>query len=451
MKKKLLVMLLTATMAFAFGNDLLDGSDTVLELEGNQIVRERLAILPFTGGEGREGDTLAQMLGTELTRIGNFQIVPRTAAIEKVMEEHNFQRGGLTDGDTIVELGRGANARYVVSGHIQSLDDRKMISASILDVETFQQVAGDYYEYDDLSDVVKYLPELAQKIATGTEKDYSGVPTLAILPFDSEDENNSDVLAQLLAIELANSGKYVVVSRTTTIENVMKEQNIQRSGITESESISKLGIAMNADYVLSGSAYNLGNIGVMNVQIINVLNLVQENGAYIEYKTIEDGAKLMPKLSNDLTRSIEIIVPLSKDDMLQDLAKFQTLKWVGRGTWIAGASSLLASGITALVSANVKAPTRSDYSNYGDYDRAYSTYLTDGERDMLLIRTLAIAGGGAFVVGGAVDIIFSIFENNLLKELESQGFSISALPIIMPDFTSGDMNYGMHIAVKYSF
>lgn len=451
MKKELFVLVMAATMAFAFVNDLFGDSNTILGVEENQIVLERVAVLPFTGGKGREGDTLAQMLGTELTKIGNFQIVPRTAAIDKVMEEHNFQRIGLTDGDTIVELGKGVNARYVISGHIQNLDNRRMISASIVDVETFQQVAGDYYEYNDLSDVVKYLPELAQKIATGTKKDYSGVPTLAILPFDSEDKNNSDVLAQLLAIELANSGKYIVVSRTTTIENVMKEQNIQRSGLTESDTISKLGMAVNADYVLSGSAYNLGNIGVMNAQIIDVLSLVQENGAYIEYQTIEDGAKLMPQLSSDLTKGVKIVVPLLEENLLQDLEKLQTRKWLGRGTWIAGASSLVGSGITALVSINVKAPTRSNYSNYADYDRAYSKYLSDGERDILLIKTLAIAGGVVFVVGGAIDIIFSIFENNLLKELELQGFSIRALPVIAPNLTFSTINYGIQIAVKYSF
>lgn len=278
--------------------------------------KERVAVLPFTGGEGREGDAIAQFLGNALTDLGGFDIVPRTQAINKILEEHEFQRNGLTDGDTIVDLGKGANAKYVVSGHIQNLGSRKMIMASILDVETFQQVSGDYHEYDgDLSEVVAYLPTLAANLVRNTKKNYSNVPTLAILPFDGVDENNADVLAQLLSIELANSGKYVVVTRTTTIKNVMKEHDFQRDGLTDENSISKLGEATNADYVLSGSVLSVGSDNYINVQIIDVLTFVQKDGDHVEYKTIEEGIELISDLSYELTgvrnnRGAEIVIGL---------------------------------------------------------------------------------------------------------------------------------------------
>jgi hypothetical protein len=69
---------------------------------------------------------------------------------------------------------------------------------------------------------------------------------MAVLPFDIPEQVNAqdaEVLAQMLATDIANSGKYAVFPRTRTIEQVMKEQNIQRSGITDPDSIKEIGRA----------------------------------------------------------------------------------------------------------------------------------------------------------------------------------------------------------------
>lgn len=261
----------------------------------------RVVILPFTGGEGREGDTIAQLLGPELAKLGNFRIVSRTAAITKIMEEYKFRRGGLTDGDIIVELGKGANAKYVVSGHIQNLDSGKMIFASILDVETFQQIAGGYYEYDQLSEVTAHLPTLAKQLVNKIKKDYSGIPTLAILPVDGVDENNADVLAQLLSIELANREEYVVISRTGAIESVMEKQNIQKSVITDADTIAELGSGVNAEYVVSIHIRNLGSRKIILGSMLHVETFQQVVGDYYEYSSLDEIVNYLPAFAKKLT------------------------------------------------------------------------------------------------------------------------------------------------------
>ena len=100
------------------------------------------------------------------------------------------------------------------------------------------------------------------------------MPRLAVLPFDipqGVNQNDAEVLAQLLATEIANSGKYVVLPRTNTIERVMEEHRIQRSGLTDPESIRRLGNAVNAQYVLAGNVMSLGaNMNLFFAQILHV-------------------------------------------------------------------------------------------------------------------------------------------------------------------------------------
>lgn len=232
----------------------------VLSFTLSALTQTRIAILPFTGLTEREGNTLANMVGSELKKLGSYEIVPRTSAIAAALKEQNIQRQGFTDTETIAELGKGGNAEYVVSGHVQNLGDKKIVSASIIDVETFQQISGDYIEYQSIDSVVEYMPIIAKALVSKIGTDYKSLPTLAILPFEAGEEvsvSDRNVLAQILSIQLANSGKYAVVVRTSAVYSVMKEHSIQRAELTDNTTISEIGKVINADYVLSGNVTKL--------------------------------------------------------------------------------------------------------------------------------------------------------------------------------------------------
>jgi TolB-like protein len=273
--------------------------------------KPRLAVLPFTGAAGNDGQTIAMLLSNREEIRNVFTVVPRTSSIDVIMKEQEFQRSGITDSDTIAGLGKMLNADYVVAGHVRQLGNRNLVIITIINVESLQQVAGDYREYKQITDIRAMLPDMADKLAKVARVDARNLPKLAVLPFDISGEKinvqDAETLAQLLATEIANTGVYAVLPRTNVIEAAMEEQKIQRSGLTDPGSMKTLGQAANAEYVLVGNVSKLG--GVMNLFFAQIFNI--ENGSILkgkdrEYNTIEDGIPLMKSLALELTDIVEL-------------------------------------------------------------------------------------------------------------------------------------------------
>jgi tetratricopeptide (TPR) repeat protein len=267
--------------------------------------KPRLAILPFTGGEGGDGQTIAMLLANQADIRNVFTLVPRTSNVDAIVQERQFQQTGLTDSDTIASLGKLLNAEYVVAGHIRSLGASKLVLITIVNVESFQQIAGDYREYKEIGEIRSYLPEMAKRLAGGARVNTGNLPKLAVTPFavpQGINAQDAEVLAQLLATEIANSGKYAVLPRTTTIEKAMEELKIQREGITDQNSIKAIGRATNARYVLAGNVASLGSsLNLFLAQILDVETGALWMGDDVEYRAIGDGLRLMAELSRKLT------------------------------------------------------------------------------------------------------------------------------------------------------
>jgi TolB-like protein len=273
--------------------------------------KPRLGILPFTGGVGGDGETIAMLLSYRPEILNAFTVVPRTSNINIIMAEQQFQRTGLTDSDTISSLGRQLNADFVVAGHIQRLGDRNLVLITIINVESLEQIAGDYREYVTIEEIQALLPDMAKKLISATKIDTSKLPKLAVLPFNipasGVNVQDAEVLAQLLATEIANSGKYAVLSRTKTIELAMSELQIQRSGLTDPNSIKAIGRATNAQYVLAGDVRSLGTNNLFMASILNIEDASQLTGDAKNYRSITDGLQLM----GELAKSLISIVPAS--------------------------------------------------------------------------------------------------------------------------------------------
>jgi|GEM_PF-786921 len=145
--------------------------------------RPTLGILPFTGGAAGEGETIATLISEEITRLGTFSVLPRTAILEEVFAEHYFQLSGLTDSDTIQGIGHMLRADYVLSGQIRRLGGRNLVIATVINVETFKQVAGYWRTYRNIGEVRGFLPSMAGNIVEAMGRDTSELPSLAITPF----------------------------------------------------------------------------------------------------------------------------------------------------------------------------------------------------------------------------------------------------------------------------
>jgi|GEM_PF-2165671 len=272
----------------------------------SQQNRPRLAILPITGGTGDDGETIAELFSFEPEIIRVFVPIPRTSSIDAIMREQQFQSStGLTDSDTIARLGRQANADYVVAGHIQVLGGSKLVIITIIHVESLQQIAGDYRQYTNIEEIQSFIPDMARRIAQAARINRTNLPRLAVLPFaipaQGVNQSDAEVLAQLLATEVANSGRYAVLPRTSQIQTVMREHEIQRSGLTEESSIRRIGSALNAQYVLAGNVRRLGQNNMFTAQILEVESASLLAGHAENYSSIGDGLTLMASLSTRLT------------------------------------------------------------------------------------------------------------------------------------------------------
>jgi len=212
---------------------------------------------------------------------------------------------GYTDSDTIAGLGRLLNADFVVSGHIRRLGDRNLVITTIINVETFELLAGDYREYRrNIEEVRGMLPAIAHKMITASQRDTSALPKLAVAPFNTAqgaDAQDGETLAQILAVEVSNTGKYAVLPRTTTLQAALNELEYQMSGYTAEEEAKRLGAAINAQYILSAQLRRLGSQNMFTGQILNVENGSLLAGESRDYRTISDGITLMGELALLLT------------------------------------------------------------------------------------------------------------------------------------------------------
>jgi len=290
----------------------------------------RLAIMPFYGGEVGEGDTVATLFSNELARIGGFSVVPRTAALDALIAEHDFQLTGLTDSDTIAGIGHMLNADLVLSGSIRQLGNRRLLVATVVNVETLEQVAGYYQLYLTIGEIQGVLPHIARTLADDTLRVLAAADraSLAVVPFSrlpGIDPQDADTLTQLLTIYLLNTGHYAILPRTSTIQSAMAEQEFQLLGLTTDEEMVALGQAVNADYVLSGSISRLGGVSVFTAQILRVADGSVSIGTSRNYGVISDGIYLMEEIAILLTDPVnaeERIAVLNLDEGRAERRRF---------------------------------------------------------------------------------------------------------------------------------
>ncbi|MDR1325837.1 MAG: hypothetical protein LBK00_07375 [Treponema sp.] len=261
----------------------------------------RLAILPFTGSTAENGETIAMLLSNRSEIQNVFTVVPRTSITNAISKEAQFQRSGLIGFDTLSKIGNDLKVDFVVAGYTQQFADRNLVLINVINVHTLQQVAGDYREYTRVEDISALIPEMAKKIA-GIKRDDANKARLAVFPFDMPQGTvqDAEILAQILAIDIANSGKYAVFPRTQTIAQVLEEHK-QPSDLSDPDSIRELGTAVGTNYVLAGLARNLESTKLFFVEILDVEKRSLVTGSQVEYQSISNGLMLIPELAKVLT------------------------------------------------------------------------------------------------------------------------------------------------------
>jgi hypothetical protein len=266
--------------------------------------KKRLAILPFSGGQGQDGETISILLSNQRALLDAFTVQPRNSAIDKIMGEQRYQRqSGLINSDAISEIGKLNTADLVVSGYITKLSDQNLVLISIVDVTDVQQIAGVYQVYRSIEEIRGLLPGLAQRLAENSRRNYDNLPALAVPSFSvpqNVNANDAMVLAQVLATEIVSLGKYAVFPRNSSVDDVLKEHQFQRSGQTVSAM--DLGTSKRIEFILSSNVMSLGNSNLFGSQIINLERGDVITGADREYQNIADGLikNLMREIAGEL-------------------------------------------------------------------------------------------------------------------------------------------------------
>jgi formylglycine-generating enzyme required for sulfatase activity/TolB-like protein len=273
--------------------------------------RESVALLPFSGGQSEDGEYIVSELARQrVFREAFNKVTLVTRTTQAFMRfERKFQRdSGLTDADTIFELGKQLNAQYVMAGYITKLGSQNLVLVSILDVESLQMVAGDYRAYRNIEDIDSLIPEMARKLAGSARRDTRRLPGLSVPPFETGNgvsEGDAQVLAQILAINVANGSKYAVLPRTDNLQRVLDERRRQRGGETDQERVRRLGSGVNARYVLAGSVIRTGGLNRFTADILDIKDGSFIDGYSEQYSAFTEGVDVAPKLAASLngTRS----------------------------------------------------------------------------------------------------------------------------------------------------
>jgi formylglycine-generating enzyme required for sulfatase activity len=293
----------------------------------------RIAILPFTGVSGADGENIALILSNDREIQTAFTVVPRTASVNSKVTAQSFQQSGITDTDTISAIGKELYADFVITGHIKKLGERNLVILSIVEVLSFRQISGSYREFAELGELRVLLPDITKRMLEAMWIDTTNMPALAVLPFTvpaGVSAQDAEVLAQLLAIEIANTGRYIVLPRTSTIEATLANLDSRYADLTGINSVKAIGRAIDAHYALAGNVIRLGeNLNLFLAQILSIDSAALLVGSDVEYRTITDGLHLMPELSFQLT---------GIRSELSDYSVPANMLWIGGGSFRMGNS-----------------------------------------------------------------------------------------------------------------
>ena len=238
----------------------------------------KVAVLPFSSANEEEGDTLASMFANELSKRKVYRVLTRNSQMEKVMKELNFQRNGLTDENTIIQIGRALNAQYVLAGNISKLGRNNILIVSMINVETFENITGDSKSFRNIEDVIQFVPQIVNEI-TGTR----GRTVVDIDIFGDESEKtvvtSGDKAALERVINKRKGEKYIKDIETAVLVDINRYINYKGSYVPQYKQGSYMANEVTPLMIASAFKYN------------DLLKALVSVGADLDLKSAKDDKK----------------------------------------------------------------------------------------------------------------------------------------------------------------
>ncbi|WP_432632205.1 ankyrin repeat domain-containing protein [Brachyspira sp.] len=238
----------------------------------------KVAVLPFSSANEEEGDTLASMFANELSKRKVYRVLTRNSQMEKVMKELNFQRNGLTDENTRIEIGRALNAQYVLAGEVRKLGRNNVLIVSMINVETFENKTGDNKSFRNIEDVIQFVPQIVNEI-TGTR----GRTVVDIDIFGDESEKtvvtSGDKAALERVINKRKGEKYIKDIETAVLVDINRYINYKGSYVPQYKQGSYMANEVTPLMIASAFKYN------------DLLKALVSVGADLDLKSAKDDKK----------------------------------------------------------------------------------------------------------------------------------------------------------------
>jgi len=144
MKKNILlaVFTLVVSVGFVFGQ------------------KKSMAVMPFdvvgNAVTADEIEAITELYTSALIETGRVSVVDRTN-FDKIMKELNFQSSDWSNSEKTAKLGKVLNAKFISRGKIMKLGSKLTISASIIDIQTAENIASTKASYQNIDELVEYF------------------------------------------------------------------------------------------------------------------------------------------------------------------------------------------------------------------------------------------------------------------------------------------------------
>jgi len=126
-------------------------------------------------------------------------------------------------------------------------------------------------------------------------------PTIAILSFTGGSFEDGETIPELFSFDQTLNNVFSIIPRTSINNAIRREQNFQMtSGMTDPETISRIGHQLGAKYIIAGSITNLGIQQLLVISIMQIENLQMISGEWMKYTDIGEIQDKIPEITRTI-------------------------------------------------------------------------------------------------------------------------------------------------------
>ena len=251
---------------------------------GAAFSQPTVAVLDFdaNGIPEYEVETLVERLRSELPNTGAVRLVDRKM-LENILKEQGLQQSGCTTDECAAQIGELLGAQFMISGAIGKLGDTFTVDAKMVSVSTgaaekaknlsFEgTIGGLLLEMQILAwEIVDQEVPKALLLKRAGEEGGEKV-TVAVMDFDPRGISvlEAQTLTDRFSTEISNTGKAILVARSTVLE-VMEDQGYDTSGgCTSEECAAEVGALLGVKYMINGAIGKLGETFTIDAKMFEV-------------------------------------------------------------------------------------------------------------------------------------------------------------------------------------